>query len=202
MVKLYSDQISGNCYKLRLLLTQLGVPFQVVETSVVQGQQRTDAFRAKNPNAKVPIVELEDGTILAESNAILFHFAQDSPLWPAEPLERSRALQWMFFEQYTHEPKIAVARFWVKFRDLTAEDEIELAKLQKAGHHALKVMEGHLVDHEFFAAGRYTIADIALYAYTHMAHEGGFDLEGYPAVRRWLDRVAAQPGHIPIDHVC
>jgi len=202
MVTVYSSQISGNCYKVRLLLTQLDVPFRVVEVDAVAGQQRSPEHLRRNSNGKVPVVDLGDGDFLPESGAILYHFAEGTPLWPDARRERAAVLQWMFFEQYTHEPAIAVARFLQRFRDGEQRFPERLTALRDQGHKALGVMEQHLATHEYFAAGRYTIADIALYAYTHMAGEGGFDLDRYPAVRAWLGRVAAQPRHITIDHVC
>jgi glutathione S-transferase len=202
MPTLYSSQMSGNCYKARLLFHQLQIPFRVVEIDVVKGEQRTPEYRAKNPNARVPMVEFDDGTFLPESGAILYYYAQGTPLWPAARLDQAQVLQWMFFEQYSHEPYIAVARYWCLY--LKAEDKYkeQLVEKRKGGHRALAVMEGHLRDRAFFAGERYSIADIALYAYTHVAHEGGFDLEPYPAVRGWLKRVAGQPRHIPITQVC
>lgn len=201
MIQVYSDQGSGNCYKVRLLLHQLEVPFRVVETSVLAGEQKTPEALARNPVGKVPVVELDDGTCLSESGAILYHFASGTPLWPANALDQTRTLQWMFFEQYSHEPNIAVARFWCHYLDAEEEYATPLIEKRKKGHAALKVMDDHLQEQRFLVGGRYTIADIALYAYTHVAHEGGFELEGYPALRGWLDRVASQPRHVPIHHV-
>ena len=202
MLKVYSDQGSGNCYKVRLLLRQLDVPFEVVETSVLRGEQRTPGYLEKNFNGKVPMVEFEDGACLPESGAILYHFAQGSPLWPDDRMDQSRVLQWMCFEQYSHEPQIAVARFWCHYLNAEEQYAEPLKEKREKGYHALDVMERHLAHNDFFAAGRYTVADIALYAYTHVAHQGGFDLAGYPAVRAWLDRVASRPGHITIDEIC
>jgi glutathione S-transferase len=202
LLTVYSNQGSGNCYKVRLLLTQVGLPFRVVEMDVLAGDQRKPDYLAKNPNGKVPLVEFEDGSTLPESGAILHHFAQGTPLWPDERRDRSEALRWMFFEQYSHEPQIAVARFWCHYLNAEERFREQLVEKREKGYHALDVMQRHLAAHDFFAAGRYTIADIALYAYTHVAHEGGFDLERFPAVRAWLDRVASQPGHSPITHVC
>ena len=202
MLTVYSSQGSGNCYKVRLLLTQLGLPFRVVEVDVVKGEQRTPEYRAKNPNAKVPMVELEDGEFLPESGAILYHFAQMTPLWPADQRQQARALQWMFFEQYSLEPYIAVARFWCHYLKAEEKYKEQLVEKRKGGNRALGVMDQHLRDHAFFTGDRYSIADIALYGYTHVASEGGFSLEPYPAVRTWLQRVASQPRHIPITKVC
>ena len=202
MLKVYSNQGSGNCYKVRLLLTQLGIPFQVVEVDVLRAGQRTPEYLKMNPNGKVPLVEFEDGRHLPESGAILFHFAAGTPLWPEAHDERTRVLQWMFFEQYSHEPNIAVARFWCHYLDAEDEYAEPLKEKREKGYRALGVMEGHLGSHDFFVGDRYTIADVALYAYTHVADEGGFSLERFPAVRGWLDRVAGQPGHLPITHPC
>jgi glutathione S-transferase len=197
MLRLYDYLPSGNGYKVRLLLHQLGIPFERVEVDIVRGESRTPAFLARNPNGRIPTLELDDGTHLAESNAILCYLADGTTLLPADRLERARALQWMFFEQYSHEPNIATVRFWLH-TGLTDEQRAVLPSKRTLGNAALGVMEGHLSNRAFFVAGRYTVADIALYAYTHVADEGGFDLAPYPAVRAWLDRVRAQPGHVPI----
>ena len=201
MLRLYDYLSSGNGYKVRLLLTQLGVPFQRIDLDILTGETRTPEFRAKNPNGKIPALELEDGTVLAESNAILFYLADGSPHTPDDRLERAQMLQWMFFEQYSHEPNNAVARFMLLHPPeggLSESGRAVLAKKQEQGHAALSVMDRHLAGRTFFVAERYTIADIVLYAYTHVADEGGIALDRYPAIRAWLDRVAAQPGHIPI----
>ena len=192
---------SGNGYKVRLLLAQLGIPFTRIEYDVVGGETHTDEFLQRvNPNGRVPVLELDDGELLPESNAILFYLAGGTPFLPEGRLERARVLQWMFFEQYSHEPNVAVARAWVHVFgvEMTEERRLALEAKRELGYAALGVMEGHLGDREFFVAGRYTIADIALYAYTHVADEGGFDLDRFPAVRAWIGRVAARPGHVPI----
>jgi glutathione S-transferase len=194
MLTLYDDPISGNGYKVRLVLAQLGLPWRLVELDILKGETRTAAFLAKNPNGKIPMLELDDGRCLSESNAILYYLAQGTPLWPAERWDQADALRWMFFEQYSHEPYVAVARFML--HQSTPPDPAVLADKHKRGYAALDVMEGHLARHEFFAAGRYTIADVALYAYTHVAEEGRFDLGTYRGIRGWLDRVRAQPGHV------
>lgn len=198
MLTLYDSAISGNAYKVRLLLSQLGLPFRRIEKNVDDGSTRTPEFLAINRIGKVPAIVLEDGTALAESDAILYYFAEGTPFWPAQKLERAQALQWMFFEQYSHEPTIAVVRHWVAHLGKTAETEPLLPVKIAGGYRALDVMEDHLGRRDYFVADRYTIADIALYAYTHVAHEGGFDLARYPAIQAWLARVAAQPGHIRI----
>jgi glutathione S-transferase len=179
------------------LLHQLDMSYQRIELDITRGQTRTPEFLAKNRNGRIPVLELDDGTHLAESNAIQFYLAEGTPLLPAGRLERAQVLQWMFFEQYSHEPYIAVVRFWCHTGVAESRAE-EVAVRSARGYDALAVMEDHLHTRDFFAAGRYTIADIALYAYTHVAHEGGFDLAPYPAVRAWLARVRSQPRHIPI----
>ena len=192
---------SGNGYKVRLLLAQLGVPFRRIEYDTSRGETRTPDFLGRiNPNGRVPVLETDTGEFLAESGAILFYLADGTPFFPDGRLERARVLQWMFFEQYSHEPNIAVARAWVHVfgLEMTEERRLALATKRKLGYDALGVMERHLAGDDFFVGGRYTVADVALYAYTHVAHEGGFDLAGYPAVRAWMGRVAAQPGHVPI----
>jgi glutathione S-transferase len=199
MLRLHDSLSSGNGFKVRLLLAQLGIPFERIEYDIDKAETRTPAFLAKNPNGRVPTLELEDGTFLPESNAILWYLAEGTPFAPETPRERARVLQWMFFEQYSHEPNIATVRFWITHQvAMTPLIELSIPAKRKNGEAALGVMEQHLATHRFFVGGRYTIADIALYAYTHVAGEGGFDLQPYPHVRAWLDRVAAQPGYIPI----
>ncbi len=199
MLKLYDYLESGNSYKVRLLLHQLERPFERIELDILDGQTRTPRYLAKNPNGRIPLLELEDGRVLAESNAIQFFLAEGTALLPKEPLDRARVLQWMFFEQYSHEPYIAVVRFWMHV-GMTAEQTAEAPARREGGYQALAVMEEHLQTRSFFVAEHYSIADIALYAYTHVAHEGDFDLAPYPGVRAWLERVQAQPRHISITH--
>ncbi len=197
MVRLYDQIKSGNCYKVRLLLTLLGQPFERVHLDTFKGEARTPVYRAKNPNGKVPLLEWPDGRRLPESDAILWYLAEGTPYLPDDRWERAQVLQWMFFEQYSHEPYIAVVRFW----HLAGLVEKNLALLQgkmDRGHQALEVMETHLATRPYFVAGRCTVADIALYAYTPVAPEGGFDLSRYPRVNDWLERVRARPGHVPI----
>jgi glutathione S-transferase len=189
---------SGNCYKVKLALEQLGLPYRWVEVDTMGGETRRPEFLAKNPNGKVPVMQLEDGSFLPESNAILYYLAEGTALLPAERLARARVLQWMFFEQYSHEPYIAVARFVLRFLPADSPRRAELPRLTERGHQALGVMEQHLAREPFFVGGAYSIADIALYAYTHCAADGGFDLAPYPAVREWLGRVRAQPRHVPM----
>ena len=193
---LYDSQVSGNCWKVRQLFAHLGLEYERREVSVIDRSGRRELLGTLNPGLRVPTLVLDDGRPLAESNAITFYFAEGTPYLPEERFERAQVLQWQFFEQYSHEPYIAVARFWAIAGITPAEDERE-AKL-RGGTAALRAMEGHLVGRQFLVGERYTIADIALYAYTHVAPEGGFELEPYPAIRAWLERVAAQPGHIAI----
>ena len=198
MLKLYDFFESGNAYKVRLLLHQLEIPHEKIEMDILTGATRTPEFLAEvNPNGRVPVLRLEDGTCLAESGGILWYLAEATRFLPDDRLARAQVLQWMFFEQYSHEPYIAVVRFWVFSGTADAHaDEIE--ERRKRGVDALDVMERHLASREFFVANRYTIADVALYAYTHVCAEGGFDLGAYPAIRAWLTRVSEQPRHIPI----
>jgi len=198
MPKLYDFLSSGNGYKCRLLLHQLGIGYDRVELDILKGETRTPEFLARNPNGKIPALELDDGTVLTESNAILFYLADGTPFVPHGRVARAQVLQWLFFEQYSHEPFIAVARFILHFLPTDSPRRADLPRLEQGGHAALGVLEQRLADHPFLVADRYTIADIGLYAYTHVAAEGGFDLAAYPAVRAWLDRVADQPGHIEI----
>ena len=195
---LFDSAISGNAYKVRLILSYLGIPFRRIEFNVDDGSTRTAEFLQRNPNGRVPTVQLADGSYLWESDALLYYFAEGTPYWPNDKRLRAQALQWMFFEQYSHEPYIAVVRHWVAHLGKTPENEPQLPMRKERGHQALSVMESHLKDHAFFAGPAYSIADMALYAYTHVAPEGGFDLGRYPGIQRWLGRVAAQPGHVRI----
>jgi len=196
-VILYNSQMSGNCYKVRMILARLGIRYRRIELDPNDRSNRKEVLGGKNPDLRIPTIELDDGRCLAESDAILFYFAEGTPYLPEDRFERAKVLQWMFFEQYSHEPHIAVARNWLSYRKQW--DPAALAERQAAGYRTLDAMEAHLRDTPFFVGGRFTIADIALYAYTHVAGEGGFDLERYPAIRAWLARVAALPGHVPID---
>jgi len=198
MLTVHGMSASGNCYKVRLLLEQLGAPYAWREVDSVGGATRTAAFRALNPNAQVPVLEYAPGRYLPESNAILYFLAEGTPFWPEERLERAEALRWMFFEQYSHEPYIAVARYICNFLPADHPRRADLPRLRERGDAALGVMEQHLRTREFFAAGRYTIADIALFAYTHAAADGGFELARYPAVARWIERVRGQPRWLPM----
>jgi len=200
-MRLHDYLSSGNGYKVRLLLTQLGIPFEWIEYDITRGETRTPEFLENvNANGRIPVLETEEGVLLPESNAILFYLAEGTPFLPDDHLGKARALQWMFFEQYTHEPNIAVPRAWLHVFDveMTEKRKRALETRQQRGYDALGVMEGHLKDNDFFTGGRYTIADISLYAYTHVADEGGFDLAGFPSVLAWLERVSSQPGYLPI----
>lgn len=198
MLRLYDYLPSGNGYKVRLLLRLQDQPFALVEKDIAKGETRTPDYLAMNANGRIPLLELEDGTFLPESNAILFYLSEGTPFLPEERLDRAHVLQWMFFEQYSHEPNIAVVRFWMEHGGITPEREAMLPAKRAGGHAALRVMEEHLCGRDWFVGESITIADIALYAYTHVAHEGGFDLGDYPAVRTWLNRIAAQKGYVPI----
>jgi glutathione S-transferase len=200
MITIYGQDDSGNCYKPRLLLAKLGIPFRHVETkSGIGGATRSDAFMAKNPNGKVPLAELEDGRLLAESNAMLLYFAEGTRLLPGDRYQRGLAYQWLFFEQYSHEPYIAVRRALLVYPARAKEATPEkLAATLAGGQKALGVMEDQLSRTPFFAGDQMSVADISLYAYTHEAPRGGFDLAAYPAVAAWLKRVEADPGHVPM----
>jgi glutathione S-transferase len=198
MLTLHDNLFSGNGYKVRLLLTLLGIPFVRVEYDIDRGATRTPDFLRLNANGRIPVLEFEDGRCLAESNAILIFLAEGTPYLPQDRFERALVLQWLFFEQYSHEPNIATLRYWITHHLLDDERRAQVAGKRRWGYAALDVMERHLADRAWFVGDRPSIADIALYAYTHVAEEGEFDLGPYAAVRRWLDRVASEPGHIPI----
>ena len=199
MTRIYGMSDSGNCYKPRLLMAKLGRPFEHVEVSSHDGSTRSPDYVAKNPNGMVPLLELDDGRRLAESNAILLYLGEGTRFVPQDAYERGLAYQWLFFEQYSHEPYIAVRRALLTFPNRKAEATPDrLAQTLARGNKALGVMEKHLAENPFFAGGALSVADIALYAYTHVAGEGGFDLDRYPAVQAWLERVEADPGHVPI----
>jgi glutathione S-transferase len=199
MPLLYDSPVSGNCYKVRLLLAHLGIPVERRTVDVVDRSNRAELLGDLNPALRVPTLVLDDGRPLGESNAILWFFGEGTRFMPDDPYERAKVLQWMFFEQYDHEPAIAVVRFWLAYSGRPEAFSDRLEERTAAGHRALAAMERHLEGREFFVGDALTLADIALYAYTHVAHEGGFDLSGYPALGRWLERVAAEPDHIPID---
>ena len=201
MYRLYDFLPSGNGYKVRLLLTQLEILFERVELDILKGETRTPEFLVKNPNGRIPVLEFQPDQFLAESNAILFYLSEGTEYLSCDRLERAQVMQWLFFEQYSHEPNIATSRFWICHLDITDELKKALEQKRKLGYAALEVMEQHLRNHNFFVEERYTIADIALYAYTHVAHEGGFALNGFPSIQAWLERVKAQPRHISINQV-
>ncbi|MFJ3487359.1 glutathione S-transferase family protein [Pseudomonas sp. NPDC090202] len=196
MYKVYGDYNSGNCYKIKLMLSLLGAQYEWVPVDILNGETETEAFLAKNPNGKIPVLELEDGTCLWESNAILNFLAEGTPYLLTEPRLRTQMLQWQFFEQYSHEPTIAVARFIQFYLGLPDERLEEYRSLHKRGYKALKVMEKQLTQTPFLVGNQFSIADIALYAYTHVAHQGGFDLSQFPAIEQWLERVRQQPGYV------
>jgi glutathione S-transferase len=196
---LYDSPVSGNCYKVRLLLAHLGIPYERRELSVVDRSNRSEVLGDLNPAQRVPTLVLDDGRALGESGAILWYFAEGTEFVPEDRYERAQMLQWMFFEQYDHEPALAVVRFWVAYSGRPEAFADRLEERMAAGYRALDAMERHLDGKEVFVGNRLSLADIALYAYTHVAHEGGFELESYPAIGAWLDRVGAEPGHVPID---
>jgi glutathione S-transferase len=198
-VLLYNSPVSGNCYKVRLLLAHLGLEYETVDVSVVDRSNRKELLGALNPGLRVPTLVLDDGRPLGESNAILWYLADGTEYVPDDPYERAQVLQWMFFEQYSHEPYIAVVRFWRTYSGTPEKFADEIPSRTKGGYAALDAMERHLGERGFLVGDGYSIADISLYAYTHVAHEGDFDLGPYPAIRAWLDRVATQPGHVAID---
>ena len=198
MITLYGFSPSGNCQKVRLLLEQLGREYQWIEVDSANGATRTPEFLAKNPNGKVPMLETDDGRILVESNAMLFWLAEGSAFLPDDSWQRAQALSWMFFEQYSHEPYIAVARFICGWTELDSPRRADLPKLRERGRQALAVMERHLLTAPWFTGSEYGIADIALFAYTDVAADGGFELAPYPAIRDWMARVRNTPGFVPM----
>jgi glutathione S-transferase len=198
-VLLYNSQVSGNCYKVRLLFAHLGIAYERQELSVVDRSNRPEVLGGLNPALRVPTLVLDDGRTLAESGAILWYFGEGTRFVPDDAYERAQVLQWMFFEQYDHEPAIAVARFWLTYSGRPEDFADRLEERSVAGRRALGAMEEHLQTHDYFVGSGITLADIALYAYTHVAPEAGFDLGEYPAIRAWIDRIAAEPGHVPID---
>jgi glutathione S-transferase len=198
MLTIYGMRASGNCYKLQLLLERLGREYRWVEVDSAHGATRTPEYLAKNPNGKVPLLELDDGRRLAESDAILCYLAEGTPFLPDDRWLRAQTLQWLFFEQYSHEPYIAVARFIRGWLPPEHPRQAELPALQQHGAQALMVMEQHLAGHAWFGGERCSVADLALYAYTHCAGDGGFDLAAFPHIAAWLARVQAQPGHTPM----
>lgn len=199
MLTVYGMKASGNCYKVELLLEQLALAHHWVEVDSTRGETRTPEFLAMNSNGKVPLLRTDDGHHLAESNAILCYLADGTPLLPDDRWQRAQTLQWLFFEQYSHEPYIAVARFICRWLDAEHPRRAELPRLLERGKAALAVMERHLETRDFFVDCGYTIADIALYAYTHAAEDGGIEMSAYPSIGAWLKRICAQPGHVTMN---
>ncbi len=201
MLTLYDYMDSGNGYKCRLVLAHLGIPFKLVECDILKGETRTPEFLKRNPNGRIPTLELENGSHIFESGAIIWYLAEGTTLAPKDRKARAETLQWMFFEQYSHEPYIAVARFWKHYLPkLSPLQEMDLPNRMKGGYAALDIMEKHLATRRFFVDETFGLADVALYAYTHVAHEGEFDLSKYAHVNAWMARVAALPGHVTIGH--
>jgi glutathione S-transferase len=198
MITLYGMSSSGNCYKLQLLMAQLGREYEWEEVDITRGENLSPEFLAMNDRGKVPVMKLDDGRTMSESNAILNYLAHGSELLPDDPWERAKTLQWMFFEQYSHEPCIAVARFICKFLPPDHPRRSTLESLRKSGHEALAAMERHLTRLPWFGGERYSIADIALFAYTHVAEDGGFDLCAYPHIERWIKHVHQLPRFVPM----
>jgi glutathione S-transferase len=199
MLRVYGDVYSGNCFKVKLALQQLGMAYAWTHIDILKQESRTPEFLAKNPTGKIPLLEIDSNVFLPESNAILHYLAEGSALLPTDRLEHARVLQWMCFEQYTHEPSVATARYLVRYLGRPAEQEQLLQRKIADGIKALGIMDQHLASRAFFVAERYSIADIALYAYTHVAHEGGIELAPFAAVRAWIGRVSSQPGYIGMD---
>jgi len=197
MFKLYEYSPSGNCYKVRLLLTQLNIAFDRTEIDILQGKSRTPEFLVKNPNGRIPVLEIAPGKFLFESNAIMFYLSEETEFFPTDKFELAQVMQWLFFEQYSHEPFIATSRFWY-LTGKAEEYQEALQQKQAPGYAALGVMEQHLTNYAFFVGDRYTIADIGLFAYTHVAGEGGFDLTRFPAIQTWIKRVKNQPRYISL----
>ncbi|MBD2454820.1 glutathione S-transferase family protein [Nostoc sp. FACHB-87] len=199
-LRLYDFLPSGNGYKVRLLLSQMGIPYDRIEVNILKGESRTPDFLNKNPNGKIPVLEIEPGKYLTESNAILAYLSEYTEFLPYDRFLKAQVLQWLFFEQYSHEPYIATSRFWISILGKAQEYQAALAQKQEPGYAALRVMENHLQSRWYFVGDRYTIADIALFAYTHVADEGGFDLSRFPAIQKWIERIKAQPGYISITY--
>lgn len=198
-MRVYGDIRSGNCYKIQLLAALLGIKHEWIHIDVMAGETRTNEFLAKNPNGRVPVLELDDGRILWESNAIIDYLATDTVFLPQDSFLQAQVLQWQFFEQYSHEPYIAVARFVAKYQGLPDDRKDEYHAKQPGGHRALAVMESRLSVHPYLVGAHLTVADISLYGYTHVAHEGGFDLSGYPGIEAWLQRIRAEPRYIGME---
>jgi glutathione S-transferase len=198
-IRIYGDSRSGNCYKLQLLCSEMGVSYDWKEVDILAGETRTPEFLAMNANGKIPLLALPDGRYLAESNAILCYLADGSEFFGSTAYSRAEILQWMFFEQYSHEPYIATSRFIIRYLNRPAEREADLNQKKAGGYAALGVMERQLQQHDFLVDDRFTVADIALFAYTHVAHEGDFELKDYPAVVRWIGRISSRTGYTPME---
>lgn len=198
-LKVYGDSRSGNCYKVKLACAELGIVYEWQEVDIMAGATRRPGFLAMNPNGKIPVLALPNDRYLAESNAIIAYLADGTRLLGRDAFERAQVLQWMFFEQYSHEPNIATARFVVKYLGNPPERAEWLEERRKAGYKALGVMEQVLSDAPFMAGEDFTLADVSLFAYTHVAHDGGFDLAGYPAIRDWIERIRERPRFLPMD---
>lgn len=200
-LRLYDFLPSGNGYKIRLLLTQISMPFKRIEINILEGESRSSEFLSKNPNGKIPVLEIAEGKYLAESNAILMYLSEGTEFLPYDRFLKAQVLQWLFFEQYSHEPFIATSRYWISILGKAEEYKEKLQEKHQRGYEALEVMENHLTKNNFFVGESYTIADIALFAYTHVADEGGFDLTRFKAIQAWIERIKAQPRFISIDYV-
>lgn len=198
MYKLYDFLPSGNSYKVRLLLNLLDIPFTRIDVNILERETRTPEFLEKNPYGKIPLLEIAPEQYIAESNAILYYLSQDTEYFPSDKYTQAQIMQWLFFEQFSHEPNIATARYWISILKQPEKHEEQLKHKQRLGNVALQIMEQHLSNGNFLVGDRYTIADICLYAYTHVAEEGGFDLQQYPAILAWLERIKAHPKHILI----
>lgn len=198
MYKLYEFGASGNCYKLRLAMSHLEIDYERVTVDITRGESRTEAFLKINPNGRIPVLQTPDGDYLPESNAALWFLGAQTALCPAGKLQQAKALQWMFFEQYSHEPFIATSRYWIMILNAADKYKAHLDEKRPGGYAALGVMERHLDNEPFFVGQRFSIADIALYAYTHVAEEGGFDLAGFPAIKAWFQRIEQVKNYLPI----
>lgn len=198
MLKLYEYAASGNCYKIRLLLNQLGIAYQRVPVDIHNGESRTPEFLTMNPVGKIPVLEISPGQYLPESNAIIYYLADGTDMLPQDRWQRAQVMQWLFFEQFSHEPNIAPVRYWISIAKIADRHREAIAHKQALGYAALQVMEQHLTKYDYFVGNRYSIADISLYAYTHVAAEGDFDLSKFPSILAWLDRIGDRPNYIPI----
>lgn len=201
MLRLYDFLLSGNCYKIRLLMAQLAISYERVELDFVQQENRTPKFLKKNPQGRVPVLEIESGEFLLESNAIMFYLSKGTQLFPDDHLEQSKVMQWLFFEQYSLMPYLAPCRYWMRILNKADEFRDVIAEKHKSGYAALAVMEQHLQAHRFFVGNNYTIADIGLFAYVHVAHEGGYNMTRFPTIQAWIERVKLQPHYISITQV-